>query len=338
MSMNFRFTVRATVLAGVLALLGLSFLWGFFIEVSDLFDDIEFWPGAVAVVFPWIVVLTIALAALMGRDAHLYSASRFGVILGAQAVPLFFVGVLLPYVLGLGDRGFTEFGGEFGWLAVLMWILVVWGLGGAVLGAVLGAVCGALAWGLHRAFGAWWRNMKVNLRILVGGVVLGGAAVLVGVSVVLLEGANSVRGWPIEDARQFDQFSLFWVGEEFEGLPLTNIVHAKTEKVVIFGYGSCKSSGDGGCLLPLSVSIEPCNHAPPGRYLSKPGARAPFEFRGARAQFDGAGELRVWTDDVTITVSAKAGLAMEAANALRPVSEGPEGALKPLGPPGYPCY
>ncbi len=126
--------------AGVLALLGLSFLWGFFIEVSDLFDDIEFWPGAVALVFPWIVVLTIALAALMGRDAHLYSASWFGVILGAQAVPLFLVGALSPFALGLGDRSLTELGGEFGWALVLIWLLVVWGLGGAVLGAVLGAV------------------------------------------------------------------------------------------------------------------------------------------------------------------------------------------------------
>ena len=338
MSMDLRFTVRATVLAGVLALLGLSFMWGFFIEVSDLFNDVEFWPGAVALVFPWTVVLTIGLTALMVRDASLYSASSFGIILGAQAVPLVLVGALSPFVLGLGDRSLAEIGGEFGWLAALIWILVVWGLVGALVGAVLGAVCGALAWGLHRALGAWWRNMRVNLRFVVGGVVLGGVAVLVGVSIVLLEGADSVRGWPIEDARQFDQFPLFWLGEEFEGLPLRHISYAKTEKVVIFGYGSCKSSGDGGCRLPLSVRIEPCSHAPPGRYLSKPGARAPFEFRGARAQLDGAGVLRVWTHDVTIAVSAKAGLVMEAANALRPVSEGPEGVLKPLGPPGYPCY
>ena len=331
MSMEFRFTVRATVLTGVLALLGLSFLWGFFIEVSDLFDGVEFWPGIIALVFPWIVVLTVALTALMGRDASPYSASSFGIILGAQAVPLFLVGALSPFALGLGDRSLAEFGGAFGWQAVLVWLLVVWGLGGALLGAVLGAVCGALAWGLHRALGAWWRDMRVNLRFLVGGVILGGVAVMVGASIVVLEGADSVRGWPIEDAQQFDQFSLFWLGEEFEGLPLTDIVHAKTEKVVFFGYGSCKSSGEGGCALPLSLTIEPCNLEPHGGGDS-------FEIRGARAAFSRAGHLRVWTRDVTVTVFAAPELDMRAASALRLVSEGPEGALKPLGPPGYPCY
>lgn len=316
--------------AGVLALLGLSFLWGFFIEVSDLFDNIEFWPGAVAVVFPWIVVLTIALAALMSRDARLYSASRFGAILGAQAVLLFFVGALSPYALGLDDRGFTEFGGEFGWLAALIWLLVVWGLGGAVLGAVLGAVCGALAWGLHRALGAWWRSMKVNLRFLVGGVVLGGVAALVGVSIVLLEGGDSVSGWSIEDARQFDQFSLFWLGEEYEELPLTHISYASSEKVFLFVYGSCNPRGEGGCAPPLSLTIEPCN-------LEPPGGGGSFEIRGAQAAFSSAGQLKVWTREVTVSVFAEPGLDMRAAGALRLVSEGPEGAENELDPLGYPC-
>ncbi len=317
--------------AGVLALLALSFLWGFFIEVSDLFDNIEFWPGAVAVVLPWMVVLTIALAALMSRDAPLYSTSRFGVILGVPVVLVFVVGILSPYALGLGDRGFTEIGGEFGWQAALIWFLVVWGLGGAVLGAVLGAVCGALAWGLHRALGAGWRNMNVNLRFLVGGVVLGGVAVLVGVSIVLLEGGDSVSGWPIEDARQFDQFSLFWLGEEYEGLPLRRISYVSNEKVFLFVYGSCNPRGEGGCAPPLSLTIEPCN-------LEPHGGGGSFEIRGARAAFSNAGQLKVWTREVTVSVFAEPGLAMEAANALRPVSEGPEGALEPLEPPGYPCY
>ena len=312
---------------GVVAVLGLSFLWGFFIEASGLSGNVEFWPAVIAMVFPWIVVLTIALAVLMGRDASLYSASWFGIILGALAAPLFFVGVMSPYALGLGDRSLAEIGGEFGWQAVLVWLLVVWGLGGAVLGAV----CGALAWGLHRALGAWWRNMKVNLRFLVGGVVLGGVAVLVGVSIVVLEGADSVSGWPIEDARQFEQFSLFWLGEEYEELPLTHISYASSEKVFLFVYGSCNPRGGGGCAPPLSLTIEPCSH-------ERPEAEAPFEIRGARAEFSRAGHLRVWTRDVTVTVFAEPGLAKEAANALRPVSEGPEGALKPLGPPGYPCY
>ena len=178
--------------------------------------------------------------------------------------------------------------------------------------------------------GAWWRNVTVNLRFLAGGVVLVGVAVLVGASIVVLEGGDSVRGWPIEDARQFDQFSLFWLGEEFEGMPLRRIVYASSEKVVIFIYGSCNPRGEGGCALPLSLTIEPCN-------LEPHGGGGSFEIRGARAAFSRAGHLRVWTRDVTVTVFAASGLDMRAAGALRLVSEGPEGAEKELEPPGYPC-
>ena len=160
---------------------------------------------------------------------------------------------------------------------------------------------------------------------------LGGVAVLVGVSIVLLEGADSVRGWPIEDARQFDKFSLFWLGEEFEGLPLRRIGYASGEKLFSFTYGSCNPRGEGGCAPPLSLTIKPCNLEP----LVGGGS---FEIRGAKAAFSKAGQLKVRTLEVTVSVFAEPGLAVEAANALRPVSEGPEGALKPLGPPGYPCY
>jgi hypothetical protein len=179
--------------------------------------------------------------------------------------------------------------------------------------------------------------MKVNLRFLAAGVALGGVAVLVGVSIVLLEGGDPVRGWPIEDARQFDQFSLFWLGEEFEGLPLTNIVHAKSEKVVIFVYGSCDPGREGGCAPPISLRIEPCSHEPPGRSLSLDSAGSPFDIRGAQAAFSRAGHLKVWTRDVTVSVYAERRLAVEAAGALRLLSEGPEGAEKELGPLGYPC-
>ncbi len=162
---------------------------------------------------------------------------------------------------------------------------------------------------------------------------LAGTAVIVAVAIVVLESGDqtrSVRGWPIEDARQFDQFSLFWLGEEFEGLSLTNIVHAKSEKVVIFVYGSCDPGGEGGCAPPLSLRNEPCNQEPPG-------AGGPFEIRGAQAAFSSAGQLKVWTREVTVSVYAERGLALEAAGALRLLSEGPEGAEKDLDPLGYPC-
>ncbi len=179
--------------------------------------------------------------------------------------------------------------------------------------------------------------MKVNLRSLVGGVVAAGVAVVVGVSIVLLVWDDSANGWSIEDARQFDAFSLSWVGDEFEGLPLTAISFTESEKVFFFAYGSCDPGRDGGCAPPLSLTIEPCNLAPPGRYLSPGGPGVPFEIRGAQAAFSPAGQLRVWTREVTVAVFAEQGLALEAAGALRLLTEGPEGAEKELDPLGYPC-
>ena len=161
------------------------------------------------------------------------------------------------------------------------------------------------------------------------------AAVVVGV-VVLSEGRDEGGGnWSIEDAREFDEFTLFWLGEEHQGLPLTDIIYAQGENVVIFIYGTCKPSSDSGCAPPLSLRIEPCTQSPPGRYASLPGAETAFEVRGAEAQF--AGHLRLWTRDVTLTIFAERGSAEKAVAALRTVAEGAEGVATPLGPATYPC-
>jgi hypothetical protein len=146
MSMDFRFTVRATVLAGVLALLGLSFMWGFVVEVLSVADGREYW-AYLLVVGPWALVLMVALVVLLGRS-NLLLGPLVGLVLGSLAAALFVVGVVSPFFMELGDRDLTDVGGDLSWEVSLMLGMIVWGGGGAVAGAVCGGVASALKAGL----------------------------------------------------------------------------------------------------------------------------------------------------------------------------------------------
>jgi hypothetical protein len=153
--------------------------------------------------------------------------------------------------------------------------------------------------------------------------------------------------WTIEDARQFDEFPLYWLGDSYEGLPLTKVIRyqyepeppipAETaENVVLFIYGSCTPTGEGGCPPPLSIRVEPYCEAPPEIFSPAVRQGTPFEIRDATAE-QIAGHLRVWTDDAAITIYAANLAQTEAAQKLRLVDEGAEGSLKPLGPPNAAC-
>lgn len=178
-------------------------------------------------------------------------------------------------------------------------------------------------------------------------VVVGTAVV---VSIVLLgDGDDTGRGgWTIEDARQFEGFSLYWLGDSYEGLPLTEIIRYRhdpetpipakeAEDTVIFIYGSCTPPREGGCVPPLSLSMEPCRIKPPGHFSPRMRLGEPFEVRGALVWNIGGDHFRIWTRDVSIAIFTEPASQMDVANQLRLVTEGPEGALKPLGPPDPGC-
>lgn len=102
--------------------------------------------------------------------------------------------------------------------------------------------------------------MAILLRIL---------AALVGTTLVVLAGACSSdrgpdRGPDIESAIAFEGFPLYWLGETFEGLEVTEIIDTEaTPNRVSFIYGSCEPSGtfEPTCALPLQVQIVPlCFH------------------------------------------------------------------------------
>ncbi len=154
-------------------------------------------------------------------------------------------------------------------------------------------------------------------------------------------------GWTIEDAKQFREFPLYWLGESYEGLPLTKIIRYRydpeppipaiqAENIVLFIYGSCNPGPEGGCPPPLSIRVEPYCMNPPEGFA--PAVRGgPFEVRGALAE-QVSGDIRIWTGDVSVAIFTD-GLAaqVDAGEQLRLVSEGPEGAQRTLGPPTATC-
>jgi hypothetical protein len=176
--------------------------------------------------------------------------------------------------------------------------------------------------------------MSAGTRSIIVVVVVAVAAAVIA-AVVLLEGGDGVGGnWTIEDARAFDEYPVYWLGEEFDGLPLTNISYTHRENTVFFAYGDCEPPKDGGCAPPLEIIIEPCRQNPPGRYATS--LDSLVEIRGAKAALQR--EFVLWTGEVAVTIFAERELAVEAANALVSVRDGPEAAAKPLEPPGRPCF
>ncbi len=81
--------------------------------------------------------------------------------------------------------------------------------------------------------------------------------------------SKPVSNWTVEDARAFNQFPLYWVGETYEGLPLTSmrrIVDGDGVRHAIFNYGEPSFAGDavsGSWIPPLEIDIQPyCGYSP----------------------------------------------------------------------------
>lgn len=122
-------------------------------------------------------------------------------------------------------------------------------------------------------------------------------------------------GMSIEDAYEFTDFQLYWAGENFSGLPITRIIRristppaaagplGTPQDSVDFYYGDCEAtSEEPGCHLPLTLIVEPtCTRAA----LTPDGIERGelTTLRGVPVRvLDGA--VVVWTEEVTITMSA----------------------------------
>lgn len=152
----------------------------------------------------------------------------------------------------------------------------------------------------------------------------------------------------LERARAFDEFPLYWLGESFQGLPLTAVVWIEDPgafpgkpwerppaKVWIFDYGDCTiPPGRESCPIPLTIQIRPYCEVPPEIIADRVKTGPPLEVRGALVQRTGH-SLRLWTSNVSIGIDAiDLNLLMEAAENLVRLNGGaPSSPDEPLGPP-----
>lgn len=155
-------------------------------------------------------------------------------------------------------------------------------------------------------------------------------------------GPDSDNSPDIESAKEFEGFPVYWLGETFEGLDVTQIVgtDATPNRVSII-YGSCEPSGtfEPTCALPLQIQIVPlCLHldavASPPRPLA-------FEVRGAPVgRQDGAPvlltretQIKVYRGEGTDKgIGLRALHALRSLNAVEPVISATDPIPSP--PPG----
>jgi hypothetical protein len=140
--------------------------------------------------------------------------------------------------------------------------------------------------------------------------------------------------WTTEDARRFDEFPLYWLGDSYEGLPLTATYRHKTEAVDVVGFVYGESKCDlSGCRAQLWIRIEPyCYY--PREFIDG----SSMKIRGADAEFVdlGLGEaLRVFTGDLSLGIdSEKTEVAVtKVGRDLIPIAEDAGATPKPLPPP-----
>lgn len=143
--------------------------------------------------------------------------------------------------------------------------------------------------------------------------------------------------WTLEDAKNFTEFPLYWLGDSFEGLPLTQVYRREYDpppdsihqlsrsNAVYFIYGDCNPNrlfGPSRCNVPLSVMIEP--------NCARSSLFTPDSFPigdetivgGVPARYVDEGQVVLWAGTVTITVMSARPAAirpMDAAEAVRPL-------------------
>jgi hypothetical protein len=131
----------------------------------------------------------------------------------------------------------------------------------------------------------------------------------------------------LQDAEDFRAFPLYYVGDSFQGLPLTAVIRGSGRSPIrswTFIYGSCEAKSDQGCAPPLEIQNESiCT-----RYPAIFGKRAPelAPFRGARVA---RGSAELYTGRTTLVIYGQEKL--HALAALRPVgvSEATSGRFPP---------
>jgi hypothetical protein len=154
--------------------------------------------------------------------------------------------------------------------------------------------------------------------------------------------------WTLEDAREFEDFPVYWLGESFQGLPLVAVqrIHYPgafpgkpyddPRNEVAFLYGDCTiAPGETGCPVPLTIVIQPYCDVPPEVVADAVKIGPPEEIRGAVAQRTGKSKVRLWTSNVSIGIHATDPAVADAAaqNLVRLNGDKPSSPEEALGPP-----
>ncbi len=117
---------------------------------------------------------------------------------------------------------------------------------------------------------------------------------------------SSDADWSVADARAFDEYALWWLGEAYNGERLASILAVETQDdessgigSVAFLYGSCTPTSDGGCPSPYQVIVEPnCVLPVVGEVILRG-----FRGEGELGEFPD-GHFRIATGSVAITLFA----------------------------------
>ncbi|HEU4450935.1 MAG TPA: hypothetical protein VFR63_13275 [Gaiellaceae bacterium] len=132
-----------------------------------------------------------------------------------------------------------------------------------------------------------------------------------------LVGDDPEGDFSLDEVREWPQPAAYFVGEEFEGLPLTAILGRRP---MTFVYGDCDVpfGSDGGCAPPLEVQLWPIEQRPPSLISTTIPCRK-VTVRGAPGAFFG-GDLDLYVGEHTIVIFGESrDMALRAAAALRPV-------------------
>jgi hypothetical protein len=143
---------------------------------------------------------------------------------------------------------------------------------------------------------------------------------------------NSTLG----QARVFERFPLYSLGESFEGKPLVAVNRNLGPEVpeesvrrddIDFIYGTCKSVNGSGCVPPIEVQVWNACERYKGVYDPAPdgfGPEATLVVRGVEAAlFDEGSRLELYTEAATVVIFGSGrGDVMRAAAALRGVNVG----------------
>ena len=128
----------------------------------------------------------------------------------------------------------------------------------------------------------------------------------------------------LEEAKEFNDFPVYWLGESFQDLPLKRISRYVwsdpsrdkarggvdlSQDFVQLIYGKCTiPEGADACPVPLQVDITPYCKVPPELIADRVRNGDFFEFRGAKALWIlGESKLVLWTGNVNVSISSPRG-------------------------------